>query len=621
MKKSLLVILLAVTLVFAFVAIAGATYQGFEPHSTQTSAGAGIGVAGTFAPAGGDAIYGGVATDISSIPGFMPWQVVKGYNSDPAKSPTNSAHGGYVTTSAKCQTCHSIHRAPMNPTAGIGVSAGQVTLAMGGGCEDCHTGSANVGSSLKVEWNKTAQVAHNGAGGARPTTGCLTCHGVPGSTGGAIHGGAASAFNGMNAYMLGNGQDAWIRANVIPQLPAITDPTDTSVNVAQTGRWFRDGTDPIPTRGNWPALERAEAYEYYITNNNWLTSPGYTEYYSAGGNRSLGGVVDFTTSKYALTGATCMAAGCHTKSMFPVIAKGSTNAGFTAGIENGSSNNASRADRIRPGLTGHSTPGTNDQNRNTDTTCGPCHPGAPVGPFRSVANAAGSNVASVRAMYLGSRGGAIDGTNGGGVSTDHGGLTDANVSAVWNSRAYGCDQCHDVIGTMTGSSAFPHGTQGINVYTRIDAETLGTEMLNGKNLWMYQANNMVSYAGAYGVTGANDTLIDGQIDINANLNTANYLTSLVDPSVSVITNAVSDGANYGRIADGACLKCHIAMDDASWIDIMAPDWNDGTRVFGNLTMNCSRNSHRNETTGQAANANYSPLGAFASHASVINLFK
>jgi len=522
MKKSLFVCVLAIALVFAFAAIAGATYQGFEPYAPTTGTGA-----GAFVSQGGMANWGGGAA-VTAIPGFMPYEVVRGYNANTANAPTSKIHGGYVSTSAKCQVCHSVHRAPISPTTGV--INGQIALTMGGTCEGCHTTDGATPSNLLIEWNSAAQTAHNGNGGTGQTSGCSTCH-----TEG-IHGSGGSAYFGMNAYMLGRSQDSWIATRIMQQR------ADMNTLLA----WFVDGTAGIPTGGATPSGMNANV---------------------------------FARQKTALTGATCSATGCHTQGMFPVIAKGASSAGGLATARNA-------------GLTGHSVPGVNSQHV-TNTSCGPCHPGNVSGPFRNTMLGTGALATNlnVDTAYA---------PNGFGSAT-------VTAASIANSRAYGCDQCHDAVGVATGSTAFPHGTQGINVFVRNNATSTGvaTTALNGKNVWMYRMNIAATPAWSTG-TG------------NSAAPAGASLTALVDPTVAVIANAVNDGVNYGVIRDGACLKCHVAVDMDSYANvpsITAPPAT--TAVAGQVRVGSS--THTN-ATGNTSTV-YAPIGATTAPFAVINLFK
>jgi hypothetical protein len=197
-----------------------------------------------------------------------------------------------------------------------------------------------------------------------------------------------------------------------------------------------------------------------------------------------------------LTGWTCSRTGCHTNSVFANVVWG----------QNYSRSATGGAEAL---MTGHSTaPAAYATGTGAGSACGPCHSGAYVGGYAY--STAGSSPQSV---------------------------------------GYGCDQCHDMLGKATNSTAFPHGNVNIAVYEwtggtpggAFSTATRTDRVVSAGNLWMYKMN---------------------QATIVLPANTGNRAT-MVDPDVTVMDNAVQDEVTPGRIADAVCLKCHIPIDETS----------------------------------------------------------
>ena len=214
----------------------------------------------------------------------------------------------------------------------------------------------------------------------------------------------------------------------------------------------------------------------------------------------------YAAARSLLTGWTCSRAGCHVNSVFGNIVWGQTYArrqGATSG-----------SDTTSPMMltTGHSSaPGTNGNHANS--TCGPCHPGNPSGGYR---------------------------------------LQAYNIATNGASRAYGCDQCHDMVGVATNSTAFPHGNRGIQVYQWNCQTGIGTSAYTAPtqlktsagNIWMYQSNIAQTATG-----NTNTTMVDA--------------TWNVTEGATQGKNATLGPNEAGMIVDGACLKCHTPVDAAS----------------------------------------------------------
>jgi hypothetical protein len=189
MKKSLIIIALACAMVFAFAATAMAD------HSPQFyfdfQAGNGVTTSPTF---------------LAVFP--STWSVSFAINNGSFGDGLNEQHSNYSQTTAKCGTCHAVHRAPTAGTSGIAVGPGVSSSRYSGSawtaeattqlllkssandaCIYCHVtnthaptvmfgGDANfngatgiMGSNPDLSWN--AFYGH--------TTGCTSCHSVHGA--------------------------------------------------------------------------------------------------------------------------------------------------------------------------------------------------------------------------------------------------------------------------------------------------------------------------------------------------------------------------------------------------------------------------------------------------------
>ena len=176
MKKSLLVLALAVALVFAFAGSAFAV----GPFLTQS-------------------VMNG-----SDYPGYVSWTWVSNNTTGNGASP----HGAYATTTNKCQVCHSVHRADPD---GIALTAinGDLTTAdkidnYGEACTFCHRSSSTFAIS-KVNTAADGSISPHGD--------CGRCHvGSP-------HGMGASQYDVLSARLINTKADA-----------AITYDTTNSIN-------------------------------------------------------------------------------------------------------------------------------------------------------------------------------------------------------------------------------------------------------------------------------------------------------------------------------------------------------------------------------------------------------
>jgi hypothetical protein len=431
MKKTLLVLALALVLVFSLTAIAGAKYAGYWRGGYHS---------------GND----------PDTPGYLSWGGAKKQMTDRGVTdPTalSTPHGGYASTTTKCVVCHSTHRA-----VGGGAAVGQVKnlflTAGSDSCVQCHTTWGATPANLLVEWADSAAGPHQSSGG------CGVCHK------GGVHGTGTSKYWGFNAFLLGAAADSIADTEITYQDRTINGGTllvslDGSAGTSAQ-KWFWEGGTIPTTLGGIPSGLNAVQY---------------------GAQRSL------------LTGWTCSQTGCHVNSVFANTVWGQTYS------------RAATGSAVQSLMTGHSSVPAGNQNSGTNNSgCGPCH------------------VGSYSAGY--------------GLGSD--GQTAASVG-------YGCDQCHDMIGKATNSTAFPHGNRNITIYEWDDpgygsALTVAnrTERVTAEgNIWMYALN---------------------QAAITETTSTGNR-SALVDGDVKVVYGV--GGATPGEVRDGVCLKCHVNIDAES----------------------------------------------------------
>jgi hypothetical protein len=171
-------------------------------------------------------------------------------------------------------------------------------------------------------------------------------------------------------------------------------------------------------------------------------------------------------------------------------------------------------------LTGH---GTGAWNHGGGAGCYPCHPGGPAGGYRLDTAITAYNWASY--------------APNGPSATDSVG----NQSAL----AYGCDQCHDMVGRATNSTAFPHANRNIDVWEWDSSGVRSILPVSSGNIWMYRYDIGVD---AYTTNGGVD-----------------YLAPTGGVGWSKEFRVMKDTvATYrGNITDGVCLKCHIPVDRKS----------------------------------------------------------
>ena len=331
---------------------------------------------------------------------------------------------------------------------------------------------------------------------AHKSGGCVMCHS------GSIHGNTSSKYFGMNIYLLGDAYDS--DANIAFEVAANMNKSDIGFT-------------------NLFAMEKGSAnYGFWRgPSNSWTPVTNV----DTGGRASL---AEMAAVKSNAAGFTCSRSNCHNTSMYAVNYWGFADFRLTNGVD-------------AVGATGHrTTPGVGSAQSNVvgsslntmfaeganpgtgRSACGPCHPGQVSGGYR------------------------------GNATLPAGGL------AADRSRAYGCDQCHDMIGAKSGTTAWPHANGGIPVvewpinkdagdmYIAGYADPEATKVVDGTNLWMYSGSALE--AAVPQATYDGSTVPVG---------------SVVDGRFTVIDNAIGFGGAAGNTKDGACLKCHVPVDEVS----------------------------------------------------------
>jgi hypothetical protein len=242
--------------------------------------------------------------------------------------------------------------------------------------------------------------------------------------------------------------------------------------------------------GNWKdaEIDHAIASGNVSSNmNGWFVN-GTTVATDANAAPSGVNAPTFAAGKAMATGYICNP--CHGNSQFAVNVWGYAETRQNAGGANVL-------------LTGH---GTGAFTNHVGASCGPCHPGNGAGGYRYETSAAGAAI------------------------------------------AWGCDQCHDMVGVKTNTTAFPHSNRNIAVYEWTGAsatQSIVATQASG-NLWMYGGSLATKDVG----TGSIAT------------NRAALVAAMAQPEFKVL-NGVTSGAPTANWSDGMCLKCHVAIDSAS----------------------------------------------------------
>ena len=597
MKRTIVILALVTAFVLAFTAVAQATWRGFTPVRTQAQLDAGM-MNGfiTFGEArlemarnlnvGGNFRAGGAFADF-------------GHNAAEAAGLQGTAHGGYVTTTTLCVTCHSVHRATgvINPDGddlsglpGFGPDGvplagnanrdlrnrNQAFLTAGAStCLACHTVHGSGTSSLLVEWGTASPGYSSGGPHGAPRRGCLLCHNA------GIHGLGNSRFNVMNSFLLGNTRGTGTQALIPP--PGWVAPPGFNVLDPDTTGWVLSGgpaglnntgvsrDDLIEAEMHlWTGPDSRNQVLMEIPDGNprastwWADGirfvppmggfPGIIPNSSGVGNVNVGPAI-WSAARSMATAYTCGEAGCHTTGAFFLNNWG---VGFSrADSVRTPANGMSRIGDVQ--VTGHSNPGTRGYT-GSPGNCGPCHAGGP----------AGFPTASTNAGFP-------DNTR----------------------RAYGCDQCHDMVGVATNTTAWPHGNRHLYVYEWTAAGQQQENWMVAGNLWMY-AGNIARSADAPMITDNNSAQVGGDSNVYRGPNSINPW--FADQSWFVMTNVgsgrygvpanVDDNTNPAAnrvqnvgtgLIDGSCLKCHVAIDADSLrvtgsvaADAIRHTWNQGT---------------------------------------------
>ena len=414
------------------------------------------------------------------------------------------------------------------------------------------TGSACLnchGTDGSVSTNKPIEWPEIGssAKSAHMSEGCVMCHS------GSVHGNTTSKYFGMNIYLLGDEYDS--DDNIAAEVAAgnISD-------IGFTGLFLMEKGDADYTKWRGAAT-------------SWTPASNV----DSGDSASL---AEMAAIKANAAGFTCSRTGCHNTSMYSVNYWGYADLRQTNGTD-------------AVGATGHrSTPGVASaasmnagaslntmfpagQTGSAASACGPCHPGQVSGGYRGNATLPAGT-----------------------------GILPAN-----RSRAYGCDQCHDMIGAKSGTTAWPHANGGIDVIewpVNKDATDLvvpgyaDPEVVaaDGTNLWMY--------AGSCIELGADQA----RFDWDSFGPVTETFGTIVDGRFTVIKDAIGSTSSFaaGNTKDGACLKCHAPVDDKSLTtyairsflgvnDIMAGDepvWTGPVKA--GMHLSSLTNSNPNPTT-------------------------
>lgn len=249
MKKTLFLVVLTTVFVLAFSAVAMAA--GSAPANRTSS----------FLTKNGTDEGDGTMS-------YVSWSRAKGVMTTVGLPSTAfvTAHGGYQTTTVKCQVCHSAHKAA--PT-------GVKLLGSNGACNACHLG-ANAVTDLKVsEGNR-----HGG------TTQCTNgyCHAI------APHGvGDISKYPALKSAMLHNRSDSLIDAAI----------ASGSTGAPVKGDVYTSSVDPVDG-------------EYHVIGQLAVYNPGVTS--AIMNDVSTAGAV--ATGRAIATGYICASGGCHMNGNF-----------------------------------------------------------------------------------------------------------------------------------------------------------------------------------------------------------------------------------------------------------------------------------------------------------------
>ena len=235
MKKTLVVLTLALVLVFAFATGASAKYGSYLQEYPYLS-------------------WGGASALFQEVNGTEP------------AGTELSPHGGYTATTFKCVVCHSTHRADTDQTA-IGVGTDRSLLAgTSGACSECHAAWGSNLSDALVEIGETYSGPHIGAGGISCTN--RGCHG-------SVHGsGTPSKYAVAVRYNLTNGTLGLLDQQMDEAIAAGNVNFDGTINTTSTDqamKAFVTGYVCYPCHGNSSFSVAARGYANPVTLGGALT--------------------------------------------------------------------------------------------------------------------------------------------------------------------------------------------------------------------------------------------------------------------------------------------------------------------------------------------------------------
>jgi len=376
-------------------------------------------------------------------------------------------------------------------------------------------------------------------GGPHDTQGgCLACHRS------GIHGRSESSFHVMNMFMLGGFADAQLQ----DEIAMLAQGPNSAFWVPPS---LTGGTNMNPAAGNTATVGNTWWFDGGASANSGIRIGAPTQIGGLPGERvgqaAWVNAAQYSAARSVATSYTCSMAGCHINT---VMANMQWGVGFERDITDTGTTQM---------VTAHALPAIMRTNgayngNNQAQACGPCHVGTPMG-FP---------------------------TDGFAVSR----------------LGYGCDQCHDMIGVATNSTAWPHGNRNILVYEWIEGtagdgsrtqELVESPMAAG-NLWMYSGNIARIATGPFDPANpiANRPAANaayGQFESFAGLDwqVLRGVTSGSGDTLAAAQAAAAVSPGFGGMTDGACLKCHVPVDAAS-LDAMGASAADATRHNFNFAL-------------------------------------
>lgn len=203
MKKSILVVALAVVLVFALAATALATSAKTWNYQADYY---------SWGSVSGNGIPSVTNTNTLGEGGTITTATAPVLNSNPANP---GVHAGYTTTTAKCGICHSVHRAKSG-----GVKLLNTATAT---CAGCHVSGTSTVTNVVIAWGTIAAplAGPHDSSGSKGATSCTdkACHAT------SPHGANGSAYGLFASKLLTAAVDAAVSA-------AAANPTSSGVTAA-----------------------------------------------------------------------------------------------------------------------------------------------------------------------------------------------------------------------------------------------------------------------------------------------------------------------------------------------------------------------------------------------------